>query len=80
MKMTHPRCTSAAALAAFLLFASGIAAAQTARTIISGDGRQIEVRDTSRIVTIGSAITEIVFALGRGKDVVAVDQTSTFPP
>jgi iron complex transport system substrate-binding protein len=80
MKMVHLRCISAAALAALLVFASGIATAQTARTILSGDGSQIEVRDTSRIVTIGSAVTEIVFALGHGKDVVAVDQTSTFPP
>ncbi len=33
----------------------------------------------SRIVTLGSDVTEIVFALGRGTDVVATDQTSTFP-
>ncbi|HWL03912.1 MAG TPA: ABC transporter substrate-binding protein [Xanthobacteraceae bacterium] len=33
-----------------------------------------------RIVTIGGAVTEIVFALGHGDEVVAVDQTSSFPP
>lgn len=33
----------------------------------------------SRIVTLGSDVTEIVFALGRGADVVAADETSTFP-
>ncbi len=50
------------------------------RTVMSWDGRKVEIRDISRIVTIGGAVTEIVFALGHGKDVVAVDQTSTFPP
>jgi len=37
-------------------------------------------RGRTRLVTIGGAVTEIVFALGRGDDVVAVDSTSTFPP
>lgn len=32
-----------------------------------------------RIVTVGGAATEIVFALGRGDDVVAVDLSSTYP-
>ncbi len=34
---------------------------------------------TPRYVTAGGTITEIVFALGAGKDVVAVDQSSSFP-
>lgn len=33
-----------------------------------------------RIVTIGGAVTETVFALGHGGRVVGVDQTSSFPP
>jgi iron complex transport system substrate-binding protein len=32
-----------------------------------------------RIVTLGSDVTEIVFALGSGGDVVAADETSTWP-
>ncbi len=32
-----------------------------------------------RIVTLGGAVTEIVFALDRGEDVVAVDSTSEYP-
>ncbi len=36
--------------------------------------------DPSRIVTIGGAATEIVWALGEGDRVVAVDQSSTWPP
>lgn len=35
--------------------------------------------DTSRIVSIGGAVTEILFALGLGDRVVAVDQTSRYP-
>lgn len=36
--------------------------------------------DTSRIVSVGSAITEILYALGAEVRVVAVDTTSVFPP
>lgn len=50
------------------------------RTVTSGDGRRVEIHDTSRLVTIGAAVTETVFALGHGEQVVAADQTSTFPP
>ncbi|MFD1198656.1 hemin ABC transporter substrate-binding protein [Brucella gallinifaecis] len=35
--------------------------------------------DTSRIVSVGGAITEIVYALGAGDMLVARDQTSTYP-
>lgn len=35
--------------------------------------------DTSRVVAIGGAITEIVFALGEGEHLVARDSTSTYP-
>jgi iron complex transport system substrate-binding protein len=36
-------------------------------------------RAAERIVTIGSDVTEIAFALGKGADIVAVDDTSTWP-
>ena len=36
--------------------------------------------DTSRLVTIGGSITEIVYALGAGDDIVGRDTTSTYPP
>jgi iron complex transport system substrate-binding protein len=32
-----------------------------------------------RLVTIGSAVTEIVFALGRGEQIVAADKSSLYP-
>jgi len=37
-------------------------------------------QDYERIVTVGGAATEIVFALGAGDRVVAVDLSSTYPP
>jgi iron complex transport system substrate-binding protein len=42
-------------------------------------GRSVEIADNSRIVSIGGAVTEIVYALGFGDKVVAIDLTSTFP-
>ncbi|WP_164738579.1 heme/hemin ABC transporter substrate-binding protein [Aquabacter cavernae] len=39
----------------------------------------MSVADTSRIVSIGSSVTEILFALGLGDRVIAVDQTSVYP-
>ena len=33
-----------------------------------------------RIVTVGGSVTEIIFSLGKGAEVVAVDQSSTIPP
>ncbi len=43
-------------------------------------GRTIDVKDSSRIVSIGGAVTEILYALGQGDRLVAVDTTSLFPP
>ena len=36
--------------------------------------------ESSRVITIGGAVTEIVWALGGNEQVVAVDQSSTYPP
>lgn len=38
-----------------------------------------KITDTSRLVSVGGAVTEIVYALGAGDKLVARDQTSTFP-
>lgn len=37
-------------------------------------------KDAGRIVAIGGTVTEIIYALGEGDRVVAVDTTSLFPP
>lgn len=39
-----------------------------------------EPLDTSRIVSIGGAITEILYALGEERRIVGVDTTSLYPP
>ncbi|WP_067515418.1 heme/hemin ABC transporter substrate-binding protein [Endozoicomonas ascidiicola] len=38
-----------------------------------------ETHDTQRIISAGNGVTEIIYALGAGDQVVAVDQTSTWP-
>lgn len=39
-----------------------------------------QAADTSRIVSVGGAVTEILYALGADKNIVAVDTTSLYPP
>lgn len=62
------RALAGATLAATLLTAA-LAPASAGETV-----------DTSRVVSIGGSLTEIVFALGAGESVVGVDQTSMWPP
>lgn len=43
------------------------------------EGNTVEVKDISRVITLGGSVTEIAFALGVGKNVVAADTSSYFP-
>lgn len=43
------------------------------------EGNLVVVDDLSRIITLGGTVTEIVFALGSGDNVVAVDSSSSYP-
>ena len=43
-------------------------------------GRNVAISDASRVVSIGGAVTEILYALGQDKRVIAVDTTSLYPP
>lgn len=52
----------------------------SAAAVRDASGRTIAVDDASRIVSIGGAVTEILYALGRSDHLVAVDTTSLFPP
>jgi len=65
--------------AAFILAVSSVIANAGAWSVKDATGRTVEIADTSRIVTIGGAVTEIVYALGFGDQVVAIDLTSTYP-
>lgn len=44
------------------------------------DGKEVAIDSSSRIVSIGGAVTEILYALGLGDRIVGVDTTSLFPP
>ena len=48
-------------------------------TVRDATGRSITVSDSRRIVSVGGAITEILYALGLQSRIVAVDTTSIFP-
>ncbi len=66
-------------ITAFLLFITVIFSACNSpenKNAINNTGSKI-VNDRSRIVTVGTAITEMVFALGAGEKVVGVDNPST---
>ncbi|MDK1474046.1 ABC transporter substrate-binding protein [Streptomyces sp. 549] len=47
-------------------------------TVDSADGRRVTVRSTERVVPLTGSLSEIVFALGLGEQVVARDITATF--
>jgi iron complex transport system substrate-binding protein len=63
-----------------LACAVGTGAARAEVTITDASGRSVRLADTSRILSIGGDVTEILYALGAGDRIVAVDTTSLFPP
>lgn len=64
---------------AFAICAAPIAA-QAQKTIVDQSGREVSLADTSKIISIGGDITEILYAIGADSRIVAVDSTSQFPP
>ena len=48
-------------------------------TTQAADGVESTISDTSRIVSLGGDITEIIFELGLGDQVAAIDVTTTYP-
>ncbi len=66
----------ALAVAALLLTPSARAEPVTVR---DAAGRNVTVNDSSRIVSIGGAVTEILYALGLSERIAAVDATSLYP-
>ena len=47
--------------------------------VTGADGVEVRVDDASRLVTLGGAVTETVYALGLGDRVVGADQSSLYP-
>ena len=66
-----------AALVAAALICPTVANAVAVR---DAAGRSVTVNDAGRIVAIGGAVTEILYALGLQDRTVAVDTTSLYPP
>jgi iron complex transport system substrate-binding protein len=48
-------------------------------TVIDAYGEEVTITDLSRIVTIGGAVTEVVYDLGMGDQIIAVDESSIYP-
>lgn len=65
---------------AALLLGVAASAAAGPREIVDAGGRHLFVEDTSRIVSLGGSITEILYALGLDDRIAAVDTTSLYPP
>lgn len=49
-------------------------------TVSGLDGQPVTVESVDRIVSLTGDITEIIFALGMGEQVVGVDSSATYPP
>ncbi len=50
------------------------------RTFTGVDGVETVISDLSRIVSLNGDFTEVIYELGLGENVVAVDSTTTYPP
>jgi iron complex transport system substrate-binding protein len=48
-------------------------------TSIDADQHTVVIKERARLVTVGGALTEIVYALGAGARLVGVDTSSTYP-
>jgi len=56
----------------------GVPVPQLPVTVASADGVEVEVTDVDRLVPLTGAISEVVFTLGLGDNVVGRDVTATF--
>lgn len=77
-KPTMRVCITCAALLLFESMSGDALAWQT--TVQDAAGRSVLIRDASRIVSVGGAVTEILYALGLERQVIAIDTTSLYPP
>lgn len=67
------------AVIATLIFLTMPAAAQETLKVRDAQGRQVTIKNTARIISIGGAITEILYAVGMEDRIVGVDITSLYP-
>lgn len=77
MRSVSRRQLLTAGAAAFLTMAAP--SPLLARTIKDAAGDEVTIGKLDRILSIGGDVTEIIFALGEGKRVIATDTTSVYP-
>lgn len=85
MQMHAPRSLTAISAAAFgfaILLGAAAPSQPAAAEVIVHDarGHDVAIGNTSRIVSVGGAVTEILYALGLQDRIVGVDTTSLYPP
>ncbi len=79
MTARTPRASTGALLLAAALCGLALATAHADVAVTDGSGRQVAIKDTSRILSIGGDVTEILYALDADAKIVAIDSTSQFP-
>lgn len=62
------------------MIAGWILTSALAGTVTDATGASVSADRTTRVVVLGGGLTESVFAVGAGGQVVGVDQTSLYPP
>ncbi len=80
MPARHRSLASRSIMIAALCVFAATPAVGAAVTVRDAGGRDVVITDASRIVSVGGAVTEILYALGLEHRVVAVDTTSLYPP
>lgn len=75
--LARRRALIAASGAPLLMMARAVAAQVRVR---DARGQDVVIKDASRIVAVGGSVTEVIYALGGEKNLVATDSTSLFPP
>jgi iron complex transport system substrate-binding protein len=80
--MSHGTMRASAILLNFTFIAALVASAAPVRaetTVTDAGGRKVVIGDTSRILSLGGDVTEILYALKADNKIIAVDSTSQFP-
>ncbi|HVY59397.1 MAG TPA: hemin ABC transporter substrate-binding protein [Xanthobacteraceae bacterium] len=80
IRPTRPRVASLLSAVCLALCANIGLAGADGTMVRSADGTAVSVKDASRIVAIGGSVTEILYALGLERQIVAVDTSSLYPP
>jgi iron complex transport system substrate-binding protein len=59
---------------------SPTAMAQEPLSVTDADGNQVVIAEATRVATLGGVVTEVAYALGAQDQIVAVDDSSFYPP